>query len=95
MDKGDDFVIMDLSEKEDKNDLYRMCYDIGSNLNIKEMFFLYIIYILLSSNIFAKYILEIKNVDEHNNINSLILMKGVYLVMIFMFIHILIKLNVL
>ena len=73
--KSDDYVIIDLSDKLAKNDLYSMCYDIGGNLNIKEMFFLYIIYILLSSNIFAKYILDEKNVDEKNNINSIILIK--------------------
>ena len=68
--KTEDYIIMDLSEKKEGNDLYRMCYDIGGSLNIKEIFFMYIIYILLSSNIFEKYILKMKNVDEKNNINS-------------------------
>ena len=92
----DDIICDEISTTPtSKNDLYSMCYDIFSCLNIKSLLFLYIIYILLSSNVFSKYILEDKNIDEKCNINSIMLLRGIYLVIIFMFIQILLKVNVL
>ena len=78
------------------NDLYGMCYDILGSVNFKSLIFLYIIYILLSSNVFGKYILEQKNMDDDKyNIDNIILLKGLYLVLFYMFILILIKMNIL
>ena len=82
--------------EKNNNDLYGMCYDILESINFKSLIFLYIIYILLSSNIFSKYILEQKNIDDDkNNIDNIILIKGLYLVLFYMLILILIKMNIL
>jgi hypothetical protein len=92
---NDNVVLVDLDNKKDLNDLYGMCYDILGDINIKSIFFLYLIFVLLSSNIFTKYILEQQNINDTNNIDSLILLRGFYLVLIFMLIQILIKINIL
>jgi hypothetical protein len=76
------------------DNMYHMLNYIFETLNIKSIIFLYIIYILLSSNIFSKYILEEK-IDNNNIIDKKMLIKGIYLVVIFMLIQILIKLNIL
>jgi hypothetical protein len=81
--------------EQNTNDLYGMCYDILGSLNFKALLFLYIIYILLSSNLFSKYILEQKDIDDKYNIDKIILLKGLYLVLFFMLVLILIKMNIL
>jgi hypothetical protein len=92
---NDEIYTHNISEEKNTNDLYGMCYDIISSINYKSLFFLYIIYVLLSTNIFSKYILEQKNIDDKHNLDYIILVKGLYLVFIFMLILILLKINIL
>ena len=69
------------------DDLQNICLHIFNQINIKELFFMYILYIIISSNMFQIYMIK----EKYNNT----FIQGIYFIIIYAILDIFIKLNML
>jgi hypothetical protein len=92
-------VVKSVKSCNNNNNLYNLFFNIFGTVSIKESIFLFIIYIIISSNIFNKYVLN-EDISEDNlkdefygNVQTI--RKGIFLVVIFVLFQILININIL
>jgi len=80
---------------ETNDDLHNMFKDVITKSSLKHIFFIFIFYVIITSNNFELYFLNIdKKYQNNNNTNTLIL-KGILFILIYIFIDILLQFNIL
>ncbi len=78
----------------DSDDLHNMCNFVLTKSSIKHIFFIFILYIIITSNIFECNFLQINVENQNNNTTFDILKKSIIFIIFYIFIDFLIEFNV-
>ena len=76
------------------SELHNMCNFILTKSSIKHIFFIFIFFIIITSNIFEFNCMQIKKENQNNNTTIDLLKKSIAFVIIYIFIDFLIQINI-
>lgn len=84
-----------MTSSNDNSDLHDICKHIIDKSNIKYIFFIFIIYIITSSNFFENNCLRIPEINKNNNLLPHLIKKATIFIILFILTDQLIQYNVL
>ena len=79
---------------QSSDELHNMCNFILTKSSIKHIFFIFIFYIIITSNIFECNCMQINKENHNNNTTIHLLKKSIVFVIIYVFIDFLIQINI-
>jgi len=77
------------------DDLHNMFKDVITKSSLKHIFFIFIFYVIITSNNFELYFLNIDKKYQNNNDTNTLILKGILFIIIYVFIDILLQFNIL
>ena len=84
-----------MEETKTSSELHDLCNYLFSNICIKHIFFIFILYIIISSNVFEYNCMNIKIDNFNNNTTRQLLYKSFIFILFYIIIDIFISLNIL
>lgn len=76
------------------DELHNMCNFLLTKSSVKHIFFIFILYIIITSNIFECNCMQIKQENYNNNATAHLLKKSIIFVILYVFIDFLIEINI-
>jgi hypothetical protein len=83
-----------METQNQSSELHNMCNFMLTKSSVKHIFFIFVLYIIISSNIFECNCMQIKNENFNNNTSIHLLKKSIIFIILYILIDFLIEMNI-